>query len=211
MTPREQYNQTTAATILKQLEAHGFSGAYAPDKAAALTQIKAFLQPGTTVSFGGSMTLGEVGFYDAAAESGCTLLDRRTAQTPEETRAIYLQSFDSDVYFMSANAITLDGKLVNVDGNGNRVACLIYGPKKVVVVVGMNKVCPNEADAIQRIHLTAAPVNCFRLGLDTPCTRTGKCADCHSADCICAQTVITRHCRTQGRIHVILVGEDLGY
>lgn len=211
MTPREQYNAATAATILKHLELHGMTGSYAASRAEAQEQISAFLQPGLAVSFGGSMTLTELGFFDLAEASGCTLIDRRKAGDAEELRAIYQQSFAADVFFLSANAITLDGKLVNVDGNGNRLACLIFGPKKVVVVVGMNKVCRDEASAIERIHTTAAPINCVRLGMNTPCAATGKCGDCHGPDCICAQTVITRHCRPAGRIHVILVGEALGY
>lgn len=211
MTPQEKYYAAAAATVLRRLEAHNITGAYAPTRAEALEQVKEFLKPGVTVSFGGSETLAEIGFFPAAEASGCTLLDRRKASSDEEKREIYLQSFGADVYFMSANAITADGKLVNVDGNGNRLACLIYGPKKVVVVVGMNKLCTDEESAVKRVHLTAGPVNCQRLGLNTPCAATGVCGDCHSPDCICAQTVITRHVRPYGRIHVILVGESLGY
>ncbi|MCD8340694.1 MAG: lactate utilization protein [Clostridiales bacterium] len=211
MTPREQHNILTAAAVLAQLERHGMTGAYATNAAEALAQMRAFLQPGKTVSFGGSMTLEEIGFFPAAEASGCTLIDRRTAQSEEERQQIYQRAFGADVFFMSANAVTLDGKLVNVDGNGNRLAMLLFGPKRVVVVAGMNKVCRDEAAAIERIRQVAAPINALRLGRETPCAVTGRCGDCHSPDCICAQTVITRHCKPEGRIHVILVGEPLGY
>lgn len=211
MTPREAHYRAVSQTVLHRLEAHGITGAYAPDRAAALEQVKTFLRPGVTVSFGGSATLEELGFFDAAAASGCTLLDRRSAETDEERRSIFLQSFFADVYFMSTNALTLDGKLVNIDGRGNRLACLLYGPKKVVVVAGINKLCPDEESAVRRIHMTAAPINCQRLSKRTPCAATGVCADCHSKDCVCAHTVITRHCQSYGRIHVLLVGEALGF
>ena len=144
------------------------------------------------------MTLEECGIPEALRQTGLTVIDRGSAETFEERQRLTREAFCVDSYFMSANAVTLDGQLVNIDGNGNRVAALCFGPRRVFLVVGMNKVA-------------AAPPNAQRLNLDTPCCHTGVCADCLSKDCICAQTVVTRFSRTPGRICVILVGETLGY
>ncbi len=211
MTPKEISYEHTARTILKNMEKRNFTGSYAPTAEDAVEQIKALLQPGLTVANGGSMTLGELSFQELAEQAGCTYIDRAAAKTPQEKREIYARTTLSDLYFLSANAITVAGELVNVDGNGNRVACLTYGPERVVVVAGMNKVCKDLPSAIERVKVQAAPPNCVRLDMKTPCSVTGVCADCHSEDCICCATVITRHNRTPGRIHVILVGEELGF
>ena len=143
--------------------------------------------------------------------SDIRLIDRSKASSPEETKQMYRDSFSSDVYFMSTNAITLDGELINIDGNGNRVAALIYGPDKVVMIVGMNKLVSTVEDGMNRVSDIAAPANGVRLGKQTPCATTGSCHDCLSPECFCNQLVITRRCYTPGRIHVILVSETLGY
>ncbi len=211
MTPKEISYEHTARTILKNMEKRNFTGSYAPTAEAAVEQIKALLQPGLTVANGGSMTLGELSFQEMVEQAGCTYIDRAAAKTPQEKREIYARTTLCDLYFLSANAITVAGELVNVDGNGNRVACLTCGPERVVVVAGMNKVCKDLPSAIERIKVQAAPPNCVRLDMKTPCSVTGVCADCHSEDCICCATVITRHNQVPGRIHVILVGEELGF
>ena len=158
------------------------------------------------------MTLEDTGMLTALRhDPGITLLDRAQAKTPEETKKIYHDALSSDFYFMSTNAITKDGELVNIDGTGNRVAALIYGPEHVIVMAGMNKVAANVDEALSRVHGTATPMNCKRLGKNTPCSATGVCSDCLSPDCICNQVVITRRSGIEGRIKVILIGEELGY
>lgn len=211
MTVRQQTWEKTAQTIIKGLERRNMTGEYCPTAADALAAAKKFLVPGSSVSWGGSTTLSEIGLMDAIHASSCTLWDRHSTNDPEALREIYRQILFCDTYFMSTNAITLDGVLVNIDGNANRASALTFGPSKVVLVVGMNKVAPDVPSAVQRAQKIAAPINATRLGLQTPCTATGTCANCQSPDCICCQVVVTRRSRTPNRIHVILVGEALGY
>ena len=156
------------------------------------------------------MTLEDTGMLTALRHGpGITLLDRAQAKTPEETKKIYHDALSSDFYLMSTNAITKDGELVNIDGTGNRVAALIYGPEHVIVMAGMNKVAANVDEALSRVHGTATPMNCKRLGKNTPCSATGVCSDCLSPDCICNQVVITRQSGIEGRIKVILSAKNL--
>lgn len=201
-----------AATIIKALEKRNMKGYYCPDCASAIKLAGELIPEGASVSFGGSMSLGESGVMDMLrSRTDIRLLDRSKAKTPEETKQLYHDALSSDVYFMSSNAITLDGELVNIDGTGNRVAALIYGPERVVLIVGMNKVVPTVEDGIRRVHNIATPANCIRLNRQTPCAATGVCHDCLSPDCVCSQTVITRRSGAPERICVILVGEALGY
>lgn len=211
MTPKQQYYKNLAATMIANLEKRGFEASYVPDRQAALEAIQPYLADGNTVSCGGSVTLAEIGFNTAVQTAGCTFLDRQTATTPEEKDALFSKVAICDYYFMSTNAITVDGLLVNIDGNGNRVASLAHGPKNVIVVTGMNKVCPDLDSAYKRVKLSAAPPNNIRLNRQTPCAVTGRCVDCLSPDCICSHTVITRRCFVPGRIKILLVGEELGY
>ena len=158
------------------------------------------------------MTLSESGIMNMLQNrTDITLLDRSKAKDAAETKQIYHDALSSDVYFMSSNAITKDGELINIDGNGNRVAALIYGPEHVVLVVGMNKVVSTVDDGIRRVHDIAASANGVRLSKSTPCAVTGFCHDCLSPECMCSHTVITRRSGVADRIHVILVGETLGY
>lgn len=158
------------------------------------------------------MTLAESGMADALKQrSDITLLDRSTAGSPEEVKEIYHKSLNADYYFMSSNAITTDGELVNIDGTGNRVAALIYGPEHVVILAGMNKVSPSLEEAVSRVKNVASPMNANRLNRKTPCATTGLCSDCLSPDCICSHTVITRKSAPEKRIKIILIGESLGY
>lgn len=212
MEPKKIFYENQAKTIIENLQKRHIEGCYCPTEVDAVQKAMELVAPGSSVSFGGSMTLSESGIMDALTKrDDITLLDRSKASTPEETQKIYRDVFSCDCYLMSTNAITLDGELVNIDGNGNRVAALIFGPAKVIIACGMNKVTKNVEEAISRVHNIAAPPNCNRLGLKTPCAMTGKCADCLSPDCICSQTVITRYSRTPGRIQVLLIGEELGY
>ena len=192
--------------ILRQIEAY-----YAADRDEALERACRFLTPGCSVSWGGSVTLQEIGLIDTVKASDYIVYDRNDAKTAEEKRELYGKVALCDYYFMSSNAITLDGQLVNIDGTGNRVASLIHGPQNVVVIAGMNKIVKDVPAAIDRVRNMAAPPNTVRLGLHTPCSELGRCADCLSKDCICDQIVITRRSFVPNRIKVILVGEELGY
>lgn len=212
MNPKQTFYEKQAETIIKQLAKRQMKGYYCPTKEDAVNTAMSLIAADTTIAFGGSMSLSESGVMDALkARTDIRLLDRSSAKTPEDVRQVYLDSFGADTYFMSTNAITLDGQLVNIDGNGNRVAALIYGPTQVVLIVGMNKVVPTVEDAVRRVRNTATPPNCLRLNINTPCAATGVCADCLSENCICNQIVITRHSKTADRIKVLLVGEELGY
>ena len=180
----------------------------------ALDVIASLINEGDTVAVGGSMTLFETGVIDLLRNGSYNFLDRyQSGLTPSDISDIYIKSFGADAYFMSSNAITEKGELYNVDGNGNRIAALIYGPKSVIVVAGYNKIVRDAEDAKKRVAEIAAPANCVRLGVDTPCTQIGKCADCKSDARICATAVLTgkQLPRFKDRIKVILVGEDLGY
>ena len=201
-----------AKTVIKALEKRNMRGYYCSDCASAVKLAEELVPAGSTVSFGGSMSLSDSGVMDMLRNrSDIRLIDRSKASSPEETKQMYRDSFSSDVYFMSTNAITLDGELINIDGNGNRVAALIYEPDKVVMVVGMNKLVSTVEDGVNRVSDIAAPANGVRLNKQTPCATTGFCHDCLSPECMCSHTVITRRCYTPDRIHVILVGETLGY
>lgn len=211
MKPFEQYYETVAATIIKGLEKRNMEGYYFATAKEAVDHIMNMIPEGSSVSWGGSMTLTETGMMDALKASDLTKIDRGTAKSPEEKKALERQALSADYFFMSTNAITTDGILVNVDGNGNRAAALVYGPEHVILLVGMNKIASDEESAIKRVHTTAAPLNTKRLNLNTPCSATGVCKDCLSPDCVCAHTVITRYNRLKGRIKVFLIGETLGF
>ena len=157
------------------------------------------------------MTLAESGLMDAVRKGSCVLYDRTLAKTPEEVRRMKADMSNSDYFLMSTNAITLDGELVNIDGRANRVSFLCYGPERVLILAGMNKVVSNVTEGINRVRNMASPPNALRLNRQTPCARTGRCADCLSKDCICSQIVVTRHSTIPKRIQVVLIGEELGF
>lgn len=211
MSYKSESYQNTAATLISRLEKRGMRGIYCSDSKEAAETIRRLIPGGSTVTWGGSETLEETGIMAALRSMDLELLDRKSAATPEESRALYGKIFCADYFLTGTNAITLDGQLVNIDGNGNRVACLIYGPQHVIVVCGMNKLCSNVEDAVRRIRTMACPPNAIRVKSDTPCAKTGVCTDCLSPDCICCQIVVTRKSRHPGRITVLLVGEDLGF
>lgn len=211
MTPMEQYYETMASTVIKGLEKRQIEGYYCKTSKKAVEKIMGMIPEGSSVAWGGSTTLTQTGMMDALKSSSLKLIDRSSASSPEEKKALERESFGANYYFMSTNAITTDGELVNIDGNGNRVAALVYGPDHVVILAGMNKVAADVEAAIKRVHTNAAPPNTMRLGLRTPCSQTGICKDCTSPDCICAHMVVTRFNRLQGRIKVFLIGEELGF
>lgn len=211
MSPKQKSFENTAQTIIKNLEKRQMEGYYCENAAAAVEKALSFVEADSTVTYGGSETLNESGLKEALRKGSYNLLDRDKAATPEIKKEIEAKTFVADYYFMSTNAITLDGELINVDGSGNRVAALIYGPKNVIIITGMNKIVPNVESGLTRVRNFAAPPNVVRLNKNTPCFTTGKCHDCLSPDCICNQTVITRRSGIKNRIKVILVGEELGY
>lgn len=211
MTPKQTFYENQAKTIIHKLEARKMEGYYCPDKESAKTKVLELIGPNKkVVTYGGSMSLDEVGLKEAVEEAGHDLLRREKYVTPEEKRECFAKQTLADVFMMSTNAITLDGELVNIDGSGNRVACLSFGPNEVIVVAGMNKVVSNVEEGIARSRNFAAPPNTVRLGCDTPCAKIGQCGNCLN-DTICCQIVVTRASRVPGRIKVILVGEELGY
>lgn len=204
-------NAACGATVVKNLQRRGFDAYYCADKEAALAKALELISETDVVAWGGSVTLAEVGLLDAVKKRN-PVIDRDTAKNAEEKTELMRKALLCDTFIMSSNAITSDGQLINIDGNGNRVAALIFGPKQVVVIAGVNKIASSFEAAMDRARNIAAPINAQRFaGLATPCAKTGLCADCQSPDSICAQFVVTRRCRTKGRIKVILVGESLGF
>ena len=184
------------------------TGYYADSKEEALKTALSLIPEGSSIAMGGAMSAHEIGLVKALKNGNYHFIDRDAAA---DKRAAMLESYDSDWFLASANAMTDDGILVNIDGNSNRVSMICQGPKQVLFIVGMNKICADLDDAMKRARNVAAPTNAQRFGLDTPCTKTGKCMDCKSPDTICCQFLITRFSRHAGRIHVILVNDMLGF
>ena len=201
-----------AESIISALEKRNMTAYYCEDIEACRQKVLEIVPAGSVISWGGSMSIHECGVPAALKDRGdCEVLDRSTYITPEQQQEFAVKTFQSDYYLMSTNAITLDGELVNIDGNGNRVASLIYGPKHVIVITGMNKVVPDVLQGYDRVRNIASPPNTIRLGKNTPCAKLGKCGNCYSEDCICNQIVVTRRSGHTGRIKVYFVGEELGY
>ena len=201
-----------AHSIIKNLEKRNMTAFYCEDAESCKAKVLELIGKGNVISWGGSMSIHECGIPQALKDRGdCEVLDRSEYLTPEQQQEFAVKTFQCDYYLMSTNAITLDGELVNIDGYGNRVASLIYGPKHVIVVAGMNKVVPDVKQGFDRVRNIASPPNTIRLNKDTPCSKTGKCGDCMSPDCICNQIVVTRRSRDKERITVLLVNENLGF
>lgn len=211
MSAKTTYYENLADTLIEKFNKRGIEGYYCENKEEALLMAKRFLTPGCSISWGGSETLTEIGLLEELKASDYILYDRHTAKATEEKALMYSKIVTADYYFMSSNAITLDGQLVNIDGGGNRVACLITGPKNVIILAGMNKIVTDVNTGIERVRNMAAPPNNVRLGNKTPCAELGRCANCLVEDCICCEIVITRKSKIPGRIKVILVGEELGF
>lgn len=203
-----------AGHIIKNLKKRGIDGLYCESSADAVREICRMIPSGALVGLGGSETILESGLVDALRRMDIRLLDRyREGVGGEEVNEMRHRGLAADVYVSSCNAVTADGKLVNVDGTGNRVAAMIFGPGKVIVMAGMNKVAVDVDAAIARVKNTAAPANSLRVGADTPCSHTGFCQDpfCQPPHRICCQLVVTEASMTPGRVTVVLVGEPLGY
>ena len=208
----KQYMEKRGQLLVKNLKARFFDACYCATKEEALQQALALIPEGSTVGWGGCMSAEQIGLVEAVRSGNFNTIDRDTAKTPEERVDLMRKALLSDVFLTGANAISLDGQMVNVDGNGNRVAAIVYGPKSVIVVAGMNKVMDTLEDAVTRARTVAAPINKQRFpNAPTPCLVTGSCANCKSEGSICNQILITRSTRPAGRIKFILVGEDLGF
>lgn len=208
--PKKLYYQKRAEVLIKNLQSRHFEAYYCEDKQAALEKALSLIPKGASVGWGGAMSAQQIGLMDAVKSGKFTAIDRDLAETPQQRLELEKQAHFADVFLTGANAISLDGEMVNIDGYGNRVSAIICGPGKIIVVAGMNKVMDTLEDAITRARTVAAPANQQRFLRQTPCTVTGVCADCKSPDCICNHIVITRHCRPSGRIIFILVGQELG-
>ena len=211
MTPRESFNEKRGNTVVKNLQGRGFDACYCKSGEEAREKALEWIKEGSSVAWGGSMTIRDIGLTEAVNKGNYQAIDRDAAETPEEKQKAAMDALSADYFLTSANGVSEDGQLVNVDGNGNRVAAIVFGPKYVIVVAGMNKVVRTAEDAMVRARTVAAPLNQQRFLKNTPCTVTGVCGDCKSPECICNQLLTTRNCRPAGRIKVILVGEELGY
>ena len=201
-------NRLLAQTVIKGLNSRNMSGYYAENKEEALKIALSLIPEESTVTMGGGMSVHEIGLSAALKAGNYNFIDR---DAYEDKRAAALFAYDADVFLASSNAITSDGVLVNIDGNSNRVSAIAFGPKKVVMIVGMNKVCDDVDGAMKRARNVAATTNAQRFGLSTPCSKTGACMNCKSPDTICCQFLITRFSRHKDRIHVILVNDSLGF
>lgn len=210
-TPTQKYYEKRGRILVKNLQSRRFEAFYCASKEEALEKALELIPEGSTIGWGGALSAQQIGLQDALNQGNYNAIDRDRCTTREEKEQAAKDSLVADVFLTGANAISLDGQMVNIDGNGNRVAAIIYGPKTVLVVAGMNKVVDTLEDALKRARTVAAPMNMQRFDGETPCAHTGTCADCKSEQCICNQIVITRHCRPVGRIKFILVGEELGF
>lgn len=211
MTNKQLAFKSAAETVIKNLEKRNMEGYFFEDSSSCVNAILDMMEEGAVISWGGSESIKECGLMDAIKSDKYTLIDRMSAKSPDEAREIFSKTVMADYYLMSTNAITFDGELINIDGNGNRVACLIHGPKHIIMVVGMNKLVSTVEAGYDRVRDIATPANTTRLNKNTPCFHTGKCGDCLSPDCICNQIVVTRRSGHAGRIKIFFVAEELGY
>ena len=205
------YYEKRAQVLVKNLKSRHFEAYYCPDSASALAKALELIPEGASVGWGGALSAQQIGLIDAVKSGSFAAIDRDAATTPEERTQALKRCLTADVFLCGANALSLDGQMVNIDGTGNRVAAIAYGPDMILVIAGMNKVCDTLEDAVTRARTIAAPMNKQRFPFKTPCEVTGACADCKSEESICNQILITRNCRPAGRIKFILVGEALGF
>ena len=201
-------NEKLAQKVIKGIGSRNMTGYWAPTREDALKQALELIPEGSSVTMGGCMSAHEIGLVKALQEGDYNFIDR---DAYEDKRAAMLMAYDADVFLSSANGMSEDGVIINIDGNANRVSAIAQGPRKVIFIVGMNKICSDVDSAMKRARGIASPINAQRLDLDTPCSKTGSCMNCKSPDTICCQFLITRYSRHKNRIHVILVGEDLGF
>ena len=210
-TPVELYYAKRGEQLVKNLRSRHFDAWYCATAEEALEKALELIPKGASVGWGGVHSAHQIGLIEALRQGEYAVIDRDALPTPEEKAKAARDCLNAHTFLTSANGLSMDGQMVNIDGTGNRVAAVIFGPEQVLVIAGMNKVVDTLEDAIQRARTIAAPMNQQRFQLNNPCTCTGKCSDCKSETSICNHIVITRHCRPAGRIKFILVGESLGY
>ena len=206
----KMYYEKRASVLVKNLRSRHFEAYYCDTRQDALAKALELIPEGSLVSWGGAMSAQQIGLIGAMRVGNYRTIDRDKCVTAEEREQAMKDALFCDTFLMGANAMSMDGEMVSIDGTGNRIGALVYGPKSVIVIVGMNKVADTLEEAIRRARTVAAPKNKQRFGDGTPCAVTGVCGDCKSEKCICNHIVITRHCRPVGRIKFIIVGEDLG-
>lgn len=211
LTQKKMQYDKAGPKVADALNKRFFEAYYCSDRESGLQKVLELIPQEHVVSWGGTTTVDELGIKDALRQRGQAVIDRDTAKDAQERKEMLKKALTCDTFLMSSNAISSDGQLVNIDGTGNRVAALCFGPDQVVVVAGMNKVAGDLDDAMGRARQVAAPINAQRFQLNTPCSVNGLCGNCKGADCICAQIVTTRVCKPAGRIKVVLIGEDLGF
>lgn len=209
-TKRASY-RTTAATVIKNLKRRNMEGYYCETSEEAVELVRSMIPEGNSITWGGTSTFTETGVKAALEQGDWRMIDRTTATTPEEKREMWRDRTSADWFFMSANALTVDGELVNIDGNSDRLSLLLHGPEHVIVLAGMNKLVADVDAGFKRVRTVACPLNAARLHTNTPCEVAGVCSECHGEHCMCCQMVVTRHSRHEGRVKVILIGESLGY
>ncbi len=208
---RKVRNRLLGAKVVEALKSRNMEAWYAETKEEALKQALSLIPDGSSISWGGSMSIQEIGLVGALkSKESMKIFDRDSVNTPEERTKMMREAFFCDYFLASSNAVSEDGILVNIDGYANRVAAIAYGPENVLMVVGINKVVKTEADALSRARSIAATSNAQRFPINTPCKKTGACANCKMPDTICCQFLTTRYSKAPGRIKVILVGEELG-
>ena len=209
---QKSYYEKRGQKLAANLRKHHFEAYYCDNKEEALAKALELIPEGSSVGWGGALSAQQIGLIDAIRGGNYTAIDRDVISDPVEKVKVMKQALLADVFIVGANALSMDGQMVSIDGNGNRVAAIVYGPDSVIVVAGMNKAVDTLEDAVRRVRTVAAPMNKQRFpALQTPCAVTGTCADCHSECSICNQLLITRNSKPAGRIKVILVGEELGF
>ena len=205
------YFDKRGGVLVKNLQKRHFEAYYCATKEEALKRVLSLIPEGSSIGWGGAISASQVGVQAALNAGNYTTIDRDAVSDPAEKNRLMRECFNADYFITGANAISIDGQMVNIDGNGNRVGMIVYGPRNIIVVAGMNKVCATVEDAVKRARTVAAPMNQQRFGLPNPCTCTGVCADCLTDTSICNQILITRNCKPAGRIKFVLVGEELGF
>ncbi|MGL5258551.1 MAG: lactate utilization protein [Lachnospiraceae bacterium] len=204
-------NELLAKKVIVGLNKRNMTGYYAHTKQEALQLALDLIPQGSSIGWGGSMSVEDIGLKKALIDGHYTIYNRDSCKTQEEKKEMELKIFGADYFLSSTNAITEDGILVNIDGNANRIAAIAYGPSYVIMIVGMNKVVKDEEDALKRARCIAAPLNAQRFPINTPCKQTGSCANCQTQETICCQFLTTRYSKHKNRIHVILVNDTLGF